>query len=218
MIVEKKKRIRGAIWALVLMASIGVTTTSVMAEGEAEQEVVERQSATMLVIDGERSRIDWISDAPAEKIVGTGEGLAGEVSWDPEALESTRGRIWFPVESMKTGNSLRDRHLKGRDWLRASENPNIIFHIEGLEVLEETRQEDQIRVRAVAVGSVEVNGERAPTRANVEIAILPETRRARIQPEFEIRLEDHQIRGRRGAVGSEVGETIQISGVLYGGW
>lgn len=171
-----------------------------------------------LSFDKERSKIDWISDAPAERIVGTAEEIEGQVSWDINDLASTRGEISFPVASMKSGNSLRDRHLRGRHWLRANDHPSITFRITSLEEIVRTEEDGQIRVQAVAVGTVVVNGEEAASRANVSIAIIPDSKRVRIQPQFQVRLADHNVTGRRGAIGSEVGETIDISGVLYGSW
>lgn len=171
-----------------------------------------------LTFDKERSKIDWISDAPAERIVGTAEGVEGRVRWNLNDLASTSGEISFPVDAMKSGNRLRDRHLKGSDWLNADDHPLITFRITGLEEIERTEEDSQIRVQAVATGSIVVNGVEAECRADVSIAIIPESQRVRIQPEFQVRLADHNVSGRRGAIGSEVGESIDISGVLYGNW
>lgn len=213
---KRARMIVAMILALGLMAPLSVTAENA-GEGATAVEAPQAAAAT-LTFDGDRSKLDWVSDAPAEKIVGTAEDVSGRVSWDLENLEATSGEISIPVESMKSGNGLRDRHLRGRDWLQARDNPNIIFRLRGLEGIERSEQDDQIRVSAVAVGTIEVNGEEAETRAPVSIAILPATKRVRIQPEFEVRLGEHNVRGRRGAIGNEVGESIAISGVLYGSW
>jgi polyisoprenoid-binding protein YceI len=119
---------------------------------------------------------------------------------------------------MQSGNSLRDRHIQGRDWLRADENPNIVFELEGLEEIEQTTEDNQIRVEAIAVGKLTVNGVTVDSRTPVKLAILPETNRVRIQTDFQVRLRDHEVQGRRGAIGDEVAEVIEIEGVLYGSW
>ena len=217
-------------WAVMILLAFGLGaplsvsaedqgTTGEVSTAEASAPVAaERRQASTLTFDRERSKLDWISEAPAEKIVGTAEQVSGSVSWDLQNLEATQGEILIPVESMKSGNSLRDRHLRGRDWLQSRDNPNIIFRLRGLEDVERTEQDDQIRVEAVAVGTIEVNGEEAETRARISLAILPGTKRVRIQPEFQVRLGEHNVRGRRGSIGNEVGESIDISGVLYGSW
>lgn len=176
------------------------------------------ENSSAMTIDSERSQITWVSDAPMERIVGTASEIQGEINWNLENLEATSGRIYFPVESMRTGNRTRDRHLQGRDWLNARENANVIFEIERLEDVQRERNGDQIVVEATVIGHVVVNGERAENRATVSLAILPDQKRVRIAPTIQIRLADHNVEGQRGRIGSEVGETIDIEGVLYGSW
>ncbi|MFU8803914.1 MAG: YceI family protein [Bradymonadaceae bacterium] len=171
-----------------------------------------------LTIDSERSKISWVSEAPAEKIVGTGEELKGTIRLNLDDLEATKGTIAFPVSTMKTGNRLRDRHLQGKDWLNAKKNANVEFHLEKLENVKRSVDGDQIIVEADAVGQVEVNGVKAPNRAQVRITLLPDRKLARIQPTLKLALADHKVAGKRGVVGDKVGEVIEIEGVIYGNW
>lgn len=180
--------------------------------------VVTTASAAELTFDSERSTLNWVSEAPSEKIVGTASGVEGTIQWSVEDLENLTGKIQFPVSSMQSGNSLRDRHLQGRDWLRADQNPNIIFELEGLEDVERTPHSNQVRVEATAVGKLTVNGVTRPIRSKVKLAILTETNRVRIQTNFGVNLKEHEVQGRRGAIGDEVAEVIEVEGVLYGSW
>jgi polyisoprenoid-binding protein YceI len=173
---------------------------------------------TTLKIDAERSQISFVSEAPAEKIVGTASQVRGNIAWNLAALEASKGTISFPVSTMETGNRLRDRHLKGKDWLNESANPSIEFRLDSLQNITRTTEGDQVIVEADTVGQVTVNGVAAPNRGRVRITILEARKLARIQPAIKIALADHKVEGKKGVVGDKVGETIEIEGLLYGNW
>lgn len=169
-------------------------------------------------VDKERSSISFTSDAPAEKIVGTSEEVSGTIHWNTVRTSQTTAELSFPVDSMRTGNRLRDRHLTEEDWLNASEHPEVRFTVTGLEDVLVARSENRTDYRATAVGTVELNGVEHPNRASIEVAILPERKVARIRPKLEFRLADHEVRGADGAVGSEVGKVIEVEGLIYANW
>ena len=193
------------IWMVVVGMVWSFSATAVASDGR-------------LTIDSERSTLSWTSDAPQERIVGTAEEIEGAVSWDLNNLEATSGAIQFPVSSMKSGNRLRDRHLQGRDWLNARANPDIIYTIERLEVVSRSQEGDRIDVEVKVFGKVTINGVESSNEATANLAILPGTNRVRIQTTLEVTLRDHEISGRRGSIGSEVGESIEIEATLYGSW
>ena len=193
------------IWMVVVGMVWSFSATAVASDGR-------------LTIDSERSTLSWTSDAPQERIVGTAEEIEGAVSWDVNNLEATSGAIQFPVSSMKSGNRLRDRHLRGRDWLNARANPDIIYTIERLEVVSRSQEGDRIDVEVKVFGKVTINGVESSNEATANLAILPGTNRVRIQTTLEVTLRDHEISGRRGSIGSEVGESIEIEATLYGSW
>ncbi len=173
---------------------------------------------TVWTVDESRSSIRFVSDAPAERIVGTSEEISGTVRWNETRPSTTSGKLSFPVDSMRTGNSLRDRHLTEEDWLHAEENPDVTFNLEKLEDVRRARSENRVDYRATAVGTVELNGVKKPNKASVEIAVLPERNLARIQPTIQFRLADHNVKGADGVVGSEVGKTIDVDGLIYATW
>lgn len=169
-------------------------------------------------VDESRSSITFTSEAPAEKIVGTSEEVTGSVQWNRQSPARSTGKLSFPVDSMRTGNSLRDRHLTEEDWLGADENPDVIFTLEKIKDLETARSDNRIDYRGTAVGKIELNGVEQPNEASVQIAVLPERKLARIQPEISFRLADHNVKGADGAIGSEVGKVIEVEGLIYANW
>lgn len=169
-------------------------------------------------VDDSRSSLTFTSEAPAEKIIGTSEEISGEIQWNSDSPDESTGRIQFPVSSMNTGNSLRDRHLQGDDWLNADENPHVTFELKSLREVEQERDDDRINITATAVGEVTLNGVTNEESAQVTIAVLPEQKVARIQPTFEFSLSDYDVEGTRGTIGREVGSTIEIEALIYGNW
>lgn len=194
--------------ALLVLAMVFALSSTVLAD----------DSVQTWKVDDSRSSITFTSDAPAERIVGTSEEITGEIRWDPLRPSQARGEISFPVTSMRTGNSLRDRHLAGDDWLNADENPNVTFRLESMKDVRVARSENRIDYRATAVGTITLNGVEQPSEASVEIAVLPERKLARIQPTITFALADHEITGTQGTVGAEVGRTIDVKGLVYATW
>ena len=79
------------------------------------------------------SRVQFVSDAPLEKISGVGHKLSGDVEFDAANLAGAKGTIELDVKSIKTNVDLRDEHLQGPDWLDAAKYPKIKFQISKVE-------------------------------------------------------------------------------------
>ena len=171
-------------------------------------------------ISPDRSSITFHSSAPAESFSGTSEDISGTVRWNRDSPRYSTAEISFPVESMRTGNRTRDRHLANDDWLNADEHPEVRFTLEGLDDLRVARPEGQIHYRATARGTVDLHGVEKETEATVEIAVLGQDKIARIQPSLEFALADHNIEGAGGdrAIGTAVGEVIEVEGTIYASW
>ena len=103
--------------------------------------VVQASARTQFLVDPDDAdnRVQFVSDAPLEKITGVGKGLTGHVELDPHAVALTRGKLELEVASIRTNESLRDEHLKGTDWLDAAKYPKVTFEIKkvgGVDTLE----------------------------------------------------------------------------------
>lgn len=85
------------------------------------------QSRSWHVASG--SRIQFVSDAPLERITGTSSTVAGELTIDPTDLSSVSGHVTVSVASLVTGNDLRDEHLHSDSWLDAASFPEARFEI-----------------------------------------------------------------------------------------
>lgn len=164
----------------------------------------------------DKSQLKFDSTAPAEKIVGVIKDVAGNVTINLEDVSKTSGKISFPVKAMNTGNDLRDRHMAGEEWLNAEKNPNITFTVNSLEGAEVKNDGDKVVVVGTAVGTVNVNGVDAPSKAKVTITMLKSKKIVKVEPVLSVKLADHKVSGKKGSIGSKVGETITVNGALYG--
>ncbi len=104
-----------AVAALVLVPALALTETAAA------------QARGWRVASG--SRIQFVSDAPLERITGTSSTVAGELTIDPTDLSSARGFVTVSVASLETANDLRDEHLHGDGWLDAAAHPEARFEI-----------------------------------------------------------------------------------------
>lgn len=167
-------------------------------------------------VDGDRSEITFVSEAPLERFTGSSDQLEGTVDFDVDDPAAATGAFQFPVGSVKTGNSTRDRHLAGERWLHAEEHPHVRFTIEHFDDVEVAKSEDRLDYRGTARGTVELRGVEQTEEADVQIAVLPDRQLARVQFELEFALADYNVEGSRDrAIGANVGETIEVEGTIY---
>jgi polyisoprenoid-binding protein YceI len=86
--------------------------------------------ATAFQVGGDgKSKATFVSDAPLETMTGKTNQVTGALSVDPTDITTTTGKFKAPVASLRTGNDLRDEHLRGDGWLDAAKNPFIHFEI-----------------------------------------------------------------------------------------
>jgi polyisoprenoid-binding protein YceI len=157
--------------------------------------------------------IEWISDAPVEKIIGTAEGK-GSLKVDFADLSTITGTITVAVNSMKTGNEKRDQHLQGPEWLDGAQFPEITFTIKSVKVTGAPTG-DAVKTAVVeATGDFSLHGKSQPLTTSVTLKWKGS--KVKIKTKFEVSLDDFAIEGKKGLVGNKVGKTIAISAAFKG--
>ncbi|MEY3386454.1 MAG: hypothetical protein RIR53_1265 [Bacteroidota bacterium] len=171
-----------------------------------------------------KNAIEFVSDAPMEKINGNADGLDGSFNLDASNLEATTGTISVKVMTMKTANSKRDEHMYDAMWLDAAKYPTISFDVKSLKDVKVTTKDGRSVVTATAVGSFTCHGVTKQSSASITITYLPESAEtkkrasgnlAMIEASFKVALADHNITGKAGVVGKSVGETIAVAAKLF---
>jgi polyisoprenoid-binding protein YceI len=165
-----------------------------------------------------KNQVKFSSKAPLENIDGTAT-VNGTFTLDPANIEGTTGRMAIPVVSMQTGVELRDQHLRGKDWLDADANKDITFDVKKITGVQITSSSNGKGIaKGMADGVVTMHGVAKSVSVPVEITYLekPSADVVMITTEFNVSLRDHKIEGKKGIVGSKVGESIIVRVSLYG--
>lgn len=175
--------------------------------------------------DKYQNEIKFISTAPVEKIEGVAKGISGSFAIDMQNLNATSGKITVAVNSMKTGNSMRDDHMYSDTWLYQKKYPEITFVIKNLKDTKTQGSNGRTSITGTAVGEFTLHGVTKQIETKVTITYLVENAETKkigqgdfvlVQTQFEVPLKDYNVTGKAGIVGNKVGETISISAQIFG--
>lgn len=163
------------------------------------------------------NNVQFHLDAPLESISGSGNGISGQVVFDPENPEAVSGRIALATSSLTVGNPLMREHLQGADWLDAAKYPEISFTAAKVSNLRSNKG----RVDAELTGTLTVKGVSREVTVPVSITHLPDKLGARLgkadlhgdllvlRANFSINRSDYGIMA--GKATDKVSETIELS-------
>lgn len=196
-----------------LITAAILATSAIALPALADTPFAGKTGALSFAVDSGKSQLSFLSDAPMEKFKGTAEGISGDFKVaDAASPGSVTGKIVVPVAKMKTGNDLRDTHMKGPDWLNAGANPNITFEIEKADL----GKIEGNRASGKAHGKFTLNGKTVAKEMAIDVAYAGDRNAIKVTAKFRVSLKDHDIKGKAGAAGSKVGEVIDIEATLYG--
>lgn len=150
---------------------------------------------------------EFLSEAPLEKIVGVSEGVL-TLTGDFADVKALNAAVVIPVASMRTGNAIRDDHLRSEGWLNAKANPNVEFITTSVEVLKQKGDAAKGKAKLNAVGNITINGVSKPLTAVVKIKWSPKS--VKVKTKFSVALADFNVKGSEGVVGNKVGKSIDI--------
>src|ERR1043166_3086212 len=75
------------------------------------------------------NNITFKMTAPVEKISGSGNGITGSVTFDPENPGGVKGKIILSVASLHVPNPRMKGHMHGPEWMNAAQYPEITFEV-----------------------------------------------------------------------------------------
>lgn len=203
------------------MALAGIVMAGEMAHAQALNVSASGSKSVTISDKVGQNQFSWLSKAPLENIRGTASGVSGSFTMNPKDVSSIRGTISAKVSTMKTGNTTRDKHLKSSDWLDAAKYPTIKFTISSIRSASVTGN----KVKATAVGSFTMHGVTKTISVPFELTYIDASAATKkrasgdlvmIEADFTISLDDFNVSGKDGMVGSKVGETISINAKLFG--
>jgi len=151
------------------------------------------EPTTFVVRDDGKSRAEFVSDAPLDTMVGKTDRVSGTLTVDPADISKTKGSFEVPVASLRTGNDLRDEHLRGDGWLDEKKYPRIHFQITevvlGKKDAKALKKNKDTKVQVK--GNFTAHGVTKPVTTNGTVRWSDDA--LRIKSKFTIRLEDHDI-------------------------
>jgi polyisoprenoid-binding protein YceI len=193
------------LFAVVGLASLAIGTASAAA-----------QTRTFHTASG--SRMQFVSDAPLERITGVSTTVNGDISIDPANLSTATGRITVPITSIRTGLDLRDEHLRSDAWLDAGANPDAVLQITRVEGATSLTPNQVVRV--TLHGTFSIHGHTHDVSIPAQVRLVPasdelrgqgiEGDLIRAQASFSVSLPDYGV-----SVGAlvrlKVSDTIQVN-------
>ncbi len=158
--------------------TLGWLTVGWLAVGGLGVGVASAQARTFTVASS-GNRIQFVSDAPLERITGVTSSVSGSFSVDPADLSTLRGTIRVPVASLRTGIELRDEHLRGEGWLDATRFPDATLELVGVEGASALRPNEVARV--TLRGRFTIHGVSREITASAQVRWLPASDELRAQ-------------------------------------
>jgi polyisoprenoid-binding protein YceI len=107
-------------------------------------------------------------DAPLESINGSGDKISGNVTFNPEKPELTKGKIILESASLHVGNPVLKEHMHGKDWLEVDKYPTISFSLHKLHEI----KKDGINYSAQAHGKMNIRNVTLDMKIPVKITFL----------------------------------------------
>ena len=148
-------------------------------------------------LDGGESRIQFVSDAPLERITGVSQGARGEVEVDPAQPAQAHAEVRVKVASLRTNIELRDEHLRSDSWLDAARYPDIVFELSQLSGIAALKPNDV--VEAVVNGHFSLHGVTRDVQTRARVRWVPAaaggdgSESLRVQASFVVHLEDYKV-------------------------
>ena len=158
-------------------------------------------------------------DALLESINGSGSGISGTVSYDPEKPENTKGSIILDASSLRVDNPVLQEHMHGEDWLNVTKFKNIEFSFSNLKIISIQKHS----VKAEAEGKMTIRNITSKMTLPVELTYLEGMLEKRnkvpgdlliVRSKFSVKRDDFGIRP--GEYLDKVANKIDISINLAG--
>jgi polyisoprenoid-binding protein YceI len=78
-------------------------------------------------INNDETQMSFKIKGPFGTVNGTVKNLTGSINFDEKKLSDSKIDVRGDATTIKTGNNMRDRHLKKEEWFDASKFPSIHF-------------------------------------------------------------------------------------------
>ena len=133
-----------------------------------------------------------------DRAEGTFTGLTGAVAYNPTDLGSASMRVTVDATTIKTGNSLKDKHARGESWFDVANHPKIQFQSTAF-----TRAGNGYAVR----GDLTLHGVKKPV--TIPFQFSQQGDKGVFTGQFKVNRKEFGING--NALGFTVGEVFDVT-------
>ena len=149
-------------------------------------------TTTYIIEPAESNLVEFTSEAPVEKIVGTTNQITGEINIDPDDL-SQPITAWFEVDaaSIDTKNRIRNGHMR-KNHLHTDKYPKIRYDLKSIEGIEGKFPADQ-KVEFTATGEFHLHGITKTIQPKITAEYLSSENAFEILAEFQVPLDEYEI-------------------------
>ena len=148
--------------------------------------------ATYIIEPAKGNLVEFTSEAPVEKIVGTTDQISGELKIDPNDLSQTIA-AWFEVDaaSLDTKHKIRNGHMR-KNHLHTAKYPTNRFDLKSIEGIEGEFPTDQ-KVKFTATGEFHLHRVTQSIQPKITAEYLSSKNTFEIIAEFQMPLDEYEI-------------------------
>lgn len=157
----------------------------------------------------------FTSKAAIVKFTGRTPRVTGSTSLDPADVAKAAGSVVVDLNSLDTGISLRNDHMRGT--LESAKYPTATFKFSGIKV-PGNRLKPNAAVAGIATGTMTIHGVTRPLSAPVELTLLPEQDAkyragdwVHVSSTFRIKMTDYGITLPPSVLGVKVADDLEIA-------
>lgn len=151
------------------------------------------QTLYKIVPNSPGTEVSFESDAPMETVVGRTGTVTGFIELDPATdLENSRAEIHVDMASLKTGITLRDKHMR-ENHLETSKYPEAVFLLSGLRLKEGASLSADVSMRVEVTGTLELHGVSRTITPAASVLLGEDGRSLEIEASFVVALADYNI-------------------------
>lgn len=140
-----------------------------------------------------KNLVQFVSNAPLEKIVGRTRDVSGKVTLDLSNLKSgAKGTIRVSLKELDTGLSLRNEHMRV-NHLDTKSYPDAVFTVKDIFSADPTNISGGGTAAILVQGDLDLHGVRREYEILGSLTYAPATSTLNVRCQWPISLLDHQI-------------------------
>ncbi|MBK6911946.1 MAG: YceI family protein [bacterium] len=142
---------------------------------------------------GAKQVVQFVSDAPLERIVGRADGISGKISLNLSNLtDGAAGTVTVDLKTLDTGLSLRNQHMR-ENHLHTAEHPDAVFTVTSIASADPSDISGGGVAATLVRGQLDLHGVKQEYEILGSLSFDKTDGTLRAQYIWPVQLKDHQI-------------------------